>query len=101
MASALTFMSVIWFAARARRQPVVTGMDELLGQVAVATEDFQGRGHVRIRGEVWQAASDAPVRRGQSVRVRAMESLVLDVTPVGPLIDEAGPGDAHSRARSP
>jgi membrane-bound serine protease (ClpP class) len=84
VASSLAFMSVIWFAARARRQPVVTGMEELVGHLAVATGDFQGRGYVRIRGEIWQAVSTVPVRQGQAVRVRAMEGLVLEVTPVEP-----------------
>ncbi|MDR7098456.1 membrane-bound serine protease (ClpP class) [Lysobacter niabensis] len=81
-ASALGFMALIWLAARARRLPVVTGMQELVGHLAIATGDFQGRGQVRIRGEVWQAVSLSPVRRGQSVRVQAMAGLVLEVVPL-------------------
>ena len=81
-ASALAFMGMIWLASRARRQPVVTGIEELVGHVAVATRDFHGRGQVRIRGEFWQAESDAPVLRDQSMRVVAMDGLVLRVTPV-------------------
>lgn len=81
-ASALAFMGMIWLAARARRLPVVTGAEELVGHVAIATSDFDGRGQVRIRGEVWQAVSRSPVRRGQSVRVQAMEGLVLEVVPL-------------------
>ncbi|GAB3366616.1 nodulation protein NfeD [Lysobacter rhizosphaerae] len=83
-ASALGFMALIWLAARARRLPVVTGMQELVGHLAIATGDFQGRGQVRIRGEVWQAVSLSPVRRGQSVRVQAMDGLVLEVVPLDP-----------------
>ncbi|KQZ55512.1 hypothetical protein ASD53_14600 [Lysobacter sp. Root559] len=82
VASALAFMSVIWLAAKARKLPVVTGAQELVGHLAIATGDFQGRGHVRIRGEVWQATSGSPVRRGQSVRVQAMDGLVLEVVPL-------------------
>lgn len=81
VASALGFMVMIWLAARARRRPVVTGIEELVGQVAVATRDFHGRGRVRIRGEEWQADSASPVRRGQRVRVRALHGLVLEVVP--------------------
>ncbi|WP_457096028.1 NfeD family protein [Lysobacter sp. P5_B9] len=84
VASALGFMALIWLAARARRLPVVTGMQELVGHLAIATGDFQGRGQVRIRGEVWQAVSLSPVRRGQSVRVQAMDGLVLEVVPLDP-----------------
>ncbi|HEU0306508.1 MAG TPA: nodulation protein NfeD [Lysobacter sp.] len=91
VASSLAFMGVVWLAARARRQPVVTGVEEMVGHLAVAVGDFHGRGHVRIRGEIWQAASEAPVHRGQAVRVRAMDGLVLEVAPVEP-----GAPDARS-----
>lgn len=84
VASSLAFMGMIWLAARARRQPVVTGVEEMVGHLAVVVGDFQGRGHVRIRGEIWQAASEVPVHSGQAVRVRAMDGLVLEVAPVEP-----------------
>jgi membrane-bound serine protease (ClpP class) len=80
-ASALAFMGMVWFAARARARPVTTGVEELLGEPAVALEDFTGRGRVRIRGEVWQAQSDGAVRRGQPLRVTALEGLTLRVVP--------------------
>jgi len=82
LASAAGFMGLVWLAMRARKRPVVSGIDELLGQVAVALADFQGRGTVRIRGEIWQAESAAPIRRGQSVRVQALDGLVLTVVPL-------------------
>jgi membrane-bound serine protease (ClpP class) len=81
-ASALVFTGMIWLAARARHRPVVTGVEELVGHIAVATGDFRGRGQVRIRGEHWQAHSDLPVHRGQTVRVLALDGLVLRVVPV-------------------
>lgn len=81
VASALVFMGTIWLASRARRQPVVSGQEELIGQLAVATRDFDGAGQVHIRGEHWQAHSIVPVRRGQSVRVLALDGLVLRVAP--------------------
>ncbi|MCF7220195.1 nodulation protein NfeD [Lysobacter sp. TLK-CK17T] len=82
-ASALAFMGVIWLAARARRQPVTTGVEELLGAPAVALVDFDagGRGTVRIHGEVWQARAGAPVGRGDAVRVLAIDGLILQVAP--------------------
>lgn len=81
LASALLFMGAIWLAMRARGRPVVTGVEEMVGHVAVALRDFDGRGEVRIRGETWQARSYAPVRRGQEVRVEGMDGLVLVVAP--------------------
>lgn len=79
--SALGFMGMIWLASRARKRPVVSGVEELIGHVAIAIEDFQGRGSVRIRGEVWQAASVARIANGQPVRVKAMHGLILEVVP--------------------
>lgn len=81
VASAAAFTGALWLAARARRQPVVTGIEELIGQPATALQDFQGIGRVRVHGEVWQARSDAPVLRGAAVRIRRIDGLVLQVGP--------------------
>jgi len=83
IASAAAFMSLGWLAMRARRRPVTTGIDELVGHVAIAEAAFEARGHVRIRGEIWQAESATPVRAGETVRVQALDGLVLKVTPAG------------------
>ncbi len=66
---------------RARGRPVTTGTAELLASPAIAHEDFIGRGHVRIRGELWQAESAVPVKAGQALRVRAVDGLTLQVEP--------------------
>lgn len=79
--SGLAFLAIGWLAVRARRRPVVTGRHELLGHAAIAREDFDGRGHVRIRGEVWQARSEVPVRAGETVLVTGIDGLVLQVRP--------------------
>ncbi|WP_149193250.1 NfeD family protein [Luteimonas suaedae] len=80
--SGLAFMGVLWLAVRARRRPVVSGREELVGHEAVAADDFSGRGRVRIRGELWQADAAGPVRAGQRVRVLAIDGLVLRVAPL-------------------
>lgn len=83
IASALGFMSLIWMAARSRGRPIATGAGGMIGQLAVALEDFTGHGDVRIRGEIWQARSTTPVLRGQSLQVQSMDGLVLHVIPTG------------------
>ena len=90
VASGAGFMAVLWLAARARRRPVVTGLEELMAAPAFALDDFHGRGRVRIRGETWQADSDAPVQRGQPLRVLAVDGLVLRVAPQPPTPTEGG-----------
>jgi membrane-bound serine protease (ClpP class) len=74
-------MAIIWFAVRARRQPVVSGREDMIGSVAVATADFHGRGQVRAHGELWNAESTVPVRRDQQLHITDMHGLVLSVEP--------------------
>jgi membrane-bound serine protease (ClpP class) len=80
--SALVFIFIIGMAIRARRHPVVSGMNELVGGTAMVLEDFQGRGAVRIHSEIWQADSAAALRKGQRVRVTGIDGLTLRVEPL-------------------
>ncbi|MGY0559698.1 NfeD family protein [Luteimonas sp. A277] len=82
IASGAGFMFMLWLAMRARRRPVGGGAEEMLGHEAVVAGSFEGRGQVRIRGELWQAASDAPLVAGQRVRVLSRKGLVLRVSPL-------------------
>ncbi|MCE8024224.1 NfeD family protein [Billgrantia aerodenitrificans] len=65
-----------------RRRPARTGQEQLIGCHGVALEDFQHEGHVRMRGERWNARSPAALRRGEAVRVVAVDGLTLHVEPV-------------------
>ncbi|QOY63801.1 nodulation protein NfeD [Lysobacter sp. H21R4] len=91
VASALSFMGLVWLMARSRSRPVSASAGTMIGQHAIAMEDFVGRGHVRIRGEVWQADCDLPVTRGQALQVQALDGLLLHVIPIGP-VDAARAG---------
>jgi len=71
---------VLSMILKARRKPLVSGLDELLNHHAIAVEDFDGKGHVLIRGEVWQAESKDQIRKSQKVIVKAVEGLRLKVT---------------------
>jgi membrane-bound serine protease (ClpP class) len=44
-------------------------------------DDFSGSGRIRVHGEVWQAVTKVPLRRGEKVRVHSVEGLVLGVEP--------------------
>jgi membrane-bound serine protease (ClpP class) len=79
--SAGFFLFIVGAAVKARRRPVVSGREELLHMRGEALEDFAGSGRVRIHGEVWQAVTKVPLSRGEKVRVRSVEGLVLSVEP--------------------
>lgn len=81
LVSALTLFGILTLAVRAQRRPVVSGREELIGAAGVAVEDFAGAGTVRVRGELWSAASAVPLHAGQEIRVRGREGLVLRVDP--------------------
>lgn len=72
-----------------RRRPPRAGQGELIGAEATALDDFAldefgeptpSRGHVRLRGERWNARSAQPVRAGQRLRVTAVDGLTVEVT---------------------
>jgi membrane-bound serine protease (ClpP class) len=76
------FVGVIGAAMKARIRPVVTGREELLQSIGTVFEDFEGMGRIHIHGEDWSARSRLRVRRGQKVRVTALEGLTLHVEPL-------------------
>jgi len=80
--SALVFIVVIGMAIKARRQPVVSGLEQLVGGEATVLADFDRQGRVSIHSEAWQALSSAPLRKGQLVKVSAIEGLTLRVEPL-------------------
>ena len=79
--SAGFFLFIVGAAVKARQRPVVTGREEMLSAEGVVIDDFEGSGRIRIHGEVWEAESSAPLKRGNHVRVTAVEGLVLKVQP--------------------
>ena len=72
---------LIAVAVKARNAPVVSGREEMLGAIALAEEDFQQEGLVRIHSEDWNARCGTPVRHGDRLRVSAIEGLTLVVEP--------------------
>ena len=81
-ASAGVFFIGLNAAMRARRLKVSTGREAMIGATAVALEDFAERGNVRAFSEDWLAQSPRPVRKGDKLRVTAVEGLVLRVEAV-------------------
>ena len=77
----IVMLATLWMAMRARRRPVVTGAEQLVGDLAEAVSDFSGEGQVRIYGEQWKAISRVPVTRGQRLRIERVDGLTLHVSP--------------------
>lgn len=83
LASAALLLVAAGMVVRGRRAPVVSGREAMIGAVGEAREDFDAEGWMQIRGELWRARTNRPVRRGEQLRVRAIEGLVLVAEPEG------------------
>jgi membrane-bound serine protease (ClpP class) len=80
--SAVFILIVGGVALRARKRPIVTGHEELIGSVGVVLEDSGTEGWARVHSEQWRVQSTVPLKRGQDVRVTARDGLVLTVIPI-------------------
>ncbi|MBR31286.1 MAG: serine protease [Spirochaetaceae bacterium] len=72
---------VLTHMVRMRKQKSISGREELTDRVGEVTADFQGRGRVRLGGEIWWAQCETPVQKGQKVRVLSAQGLELTVVP--------------------
>ena len=79
--SALFIVIVVGMAMRARKRPVVSGSEEMIGAPGEVIEDFSQEGWALIHSENWKVRSKVPLNRGQKVRVTAINGLVLEVAP--------------------
>lgn len=70
---------VLWSALKARKQPASSGVEQMIGQSAIALEDFEQTGHVQFQGERWKAHSSRPVSTGEQMKVVKVEGLILHV----------------------
>ena len=80
--SAALLLVVLGFALRARRQPVVSGREEMIGASGEVTAEAGGEVFARVHGEMWKVRAGVPLTRGQTVRVVGIDGLVLAVEPV-------------------
>jgi membrane-bound serine protease (ClpP class) len=84
---AATMGGLVLFAAakivQVRRAAVVTGQDELVGQIGVVREALDPEGYVFVHGELWRARTNGDsVPPGGSVRVEGLDDgLTLTVAP--------------------
>ena len=69
----------ISMALRMRKRAVTTGAQTMLGTHGVVLADFNDSGQVRVAGEIWEAHTQAPLKAGDTVVVRALDGLTLSV----------------------
>ena len=69
-------------ALKARRNKMVSGAQGLIGETGIAQTALSPRGKIFVHGELWDAVSSFDVSAGQSVVVRRVDGLLLQVEPL-------------------
>lgn len=77
--TALFSFAVVGLALRARKRPVVTGAEQLIGSEGEVLDD---EGWARVHSELWRVHSRNPITPGMKVWVIARQGLVLEVEPI-------------------
>jgi membrane-bound serine protease (ClpP class) len=90
--SAVFFGVIISLAVRSQFRKPATGFEGMIGETGEAVTDIDGKGKVQVVGELWDARSDRPVRKGEPVTVKAVQGMTLIVEP-------GRPGDAEPKGR--
>jgi membrane-bound serine protease (ClpP class) len=82
--SAAFFVFAIGMALRARRRPVVTGAEGLIGAHGEVIQRIDGQWWARVRSETWKVRSQNELQLNQRVLVTGMDGLILSVEPEHP-----------------
>ncbi len=69
-------------ALKARRNKGVSGAEGLIGETGIAQTPLSPRGKIFVHGELWDAVSSSDISAGQSVVVRRIDGLLLQVEPL-------------------
>lgn len=75
----LFFVVIIGLVVKAQRKQPITGAEGIVNMIGEACTDINGKGKVFVHGEYWEARSNVPIKKGEKVRVRAIEGLTLRV----------------------
>jgi membrane-bound serine protease (ClpP class) len=81
LASAAVVMLGGGMALKARRRPVVSGREVLLGTSGEVLQVSDGEAWAEVLGERWKVTGDRPLAAGQRIRVVGVDGLTLRVRP--------------------
>lgn len=97
IAAALILALIVTMFARSRRTRIETGHEGLVGRDCMALADFEREGRVWLHGESWQAVSETPVVRNQTLTVTGVTGLTVFVRPRDETTAPAHPNNAGRR----
>jgi|SRR5579862_3385687 len=71
--------SVVAVGIRYARHRARVGVETLIGTTAVVLTPLAPRGQVKVNGEIWQAHSENEGHVGETVLIKAVNGLTLEV----------------------
>lgn len=77
--TAAFFVFAISMALKTHRSKVTTGTEGLIGEIALAQTKISPEGRILVHGEIWKAESEQEIRKGEKVRIEAVNNLCLKV----------------------
>lgn len=72
---------VAWMAVKSGRGKPITGTEGMIGSLGIAKTDLNPHGQIMVHGEIWDAISQRPIRRGETAEVVSVEGLTVTVAP--------------------
>jgi len=82
LVTAAFFVFVIGKGLRAQLMPVKAGAETMVGKTVTAlTPIDSGGGRIFVEGEYWNAVSDTPIAKDQTVEIARVQGLTLKVKP--------------------
>jgi membrane-bound serine protease (ClpP class) len=81
LTAAALLMLMMTMLARSQARPVATGQEEMIGSPGRVLEWHGRDGRVRVRGEIWRAEGPEGLAPDQTIRVKAIHGLTVEVGP--------------------
>jgi membrane-bound serine protease (ClpP class) len=101
IAGALVIAAIAALANRARRRPVSTGTESMVGELVEVVSAGAGEYMVRYGGELWSAQAARPLHAGERARITRISGLTLWVEPQAPAPPTAPPSPPPSPPAPP
>lgn len=80
IAAALGIFGMLFsLVLKSHRRRVVTGREGMIGLTARAQTDIAPTGKIVVRGELWNATSAEPIKKGEEVKILTVENLKIHV----------------------
>jgi membrane-bound serine protease (ClpP class) len=83
LSTGIFFAFAMGMALKARLTKPSTGKEGIVGERGMAITSINPNGNVKIHGEIWNAVSSEKIKKGDKIKVNAVDGLELKVDKLG------------------